>query len=145
MRAVVQRVSSGRVLVDGRQIASISRGFVILLGIGPVDSRETAKALAEKIAKLRVFEDDLGKMNLSILDVKGQAIVVSQFTLYADTSGGNRPAFIDAAKPELAKPLCDYFAECLAAAGVPTQTGEFGTHMLVEIQNDGPVTILFEY
>lgn len=145
MRAVVQRVSSGKVLVEGKLIASTDKGFVILLGIGPADTREIAKALAEKIAKLRVFEDDLGKMNLSILDVKGEAIVVSQFTLYADTSAGNRPAFIGAARPELAKPLCDYFAECMTAIGVQTQTGEFGAHMQVQINNDGPVTILFEY
>lgn len=145
MRAVVQRVSSGKVLVEGRQIASIDRGFVILLGIGPADTHDIAKALANKIAKLRVFEDDQGKMNLSILDVKGQAIVVSQFTLYADTSGGNRPAFIGAARPESAKPLCDYFADCMIASGVPTQTGKFGAHMQVQINNDGPVTILFEY
>lgn len=144
MKAVVQRVSSGKVLVDGKQIASIDRGFVVLLGIGPEDTRDKAKVLAEKISRLRVFEDAQGKMNLSILDVKGGAIVVSQFTLYADTTGGNRPSFINAASPEIAKPLCEYFVECMIAASVPTQSGEFGAHMQVQIQNDGPVTILFE-
>ena len=143
MRAVVQRVSHGRVSVEERVVAEIGRGLVILLGIGPDDNEEQAHALARKIALLRIFDDGQGKMNLSVLDIHGAAIVVSQFTLYADTRKGNRPSFTDAALPELARPLCDRFAALLAEQGVPTQTGEFGAHMRVEIENDGPVTILF--
>ncbi len=143
MKAVVQRVNHGKVSVEERVVAEIGRGLVILLGIGPDDNEELARALARKIALLRIFDDGQGKMNLSILDVHGAAIVVSQFTLYADTRKGNRPSFTGAALPELARPLCDRFAALLAEQGVPTQTGEFGAHMLVEIENDGPVTILF--
>ncbi len=143
MRAVVQRVRQGRVSVEGRAVAEIGRGLVILLGIGPDDNEEQARALARKIALLRIFDDGQGKMNLSVLDIHGAAIVVSQFTLYADTRKGNRPSFTDAALPELARPLCDRFTALLAEQGVPTQIGEFGAHMLVEIENDGPVTILF--
>ncbi len=143
MRAVVQRVSHGSVAVEGKVIASIGRGLVILLGIGPEDDVERARSLARKIALLRIFDDGQGKMNLSVQDIHGEAIVVSQFTLYADTRKGNRPSFTDAALPELARPLCERFAALLAEQGVPTQTGEFGAHMLVEIENDGPVTILF--
>ncbi len=143
MKAVVQRVRHGSVTVEGRVIAEIGRGLVILLGIGPDDSEEMARSLSRKIALLRIFEDGQGKMNLSVQDIHGAAIVVSQFTLYADTRKGNRPSFTDAALPELARPLCDRFAALLAEQGVPTQTGEFGAHMLVEIENDGPVTILF--
>ncbi len=144
MRVVLQRVSHARVSVGGQTISEIGRGYVILLGIGPNDGEEQARFLVEKIATLRVFEDEQGKMNLSILDVGGQAIVVSQFTLYADTRRGRRPSFTDAAPPALARPLVDRFAAMLAQLGIPTQTGEFGAHMLVEIANDGPVTILLE-
>jgi D-tyrosyl-tRNA(Tyr) deacylase len=144
MKAVVQRVSRGSVTVEGRRVAEIGRGLVILLGIGPHDGEENARALARKIALLRIFEDSQGKMNLSVLDVKGEAIVVSQFTLYADTRKGNRPAFTDAAPPEVAKPLCARFVQLLQEQGVPAQEGEFGAHMVVEIVNDGPVTIQFE-
>jgi len=144
MKAVLQRVSHGRVSVAGQTIAEIGRGLVILLGIGPQDDDAAAQALAEKIATLRIFEDDQGKMNLSVREVGGQAIVVSQFTLYADTRRGRRPSFTDAAPPALARPLVERFAALLAAQGLPTQTGEFGAHMLVEIANDGPVTILLE-
>jgi len=145
MRAVVQRVRRGSVQVDDQTIASIERGYMILLGVGPADTDAIAAALAKKIALLRVFEDDQGKMNLSIQDVGGQALVVSQFTLYADTSRGNRPSFINAAPPEIASPLVDRFAAHLASHGIPVQQGEFGAHMLVEIENDGPVTIWFEF
>ena len=145
MRAVVQRVRRGSVQVDDQTIASIERGYVILLGVGPADTDAISAALAKKIALLRVFEDDQGKMNLSIQDVGGQALVVSQFTLYADTSRGNRPSFINAAPPEIASPLVDRFAAHLASHGIPVQQGEFGAHMLVEIENDGPVTIWFEF
>lgn len=144
MRAVVQRVLQGKVSVAGRRVAQIGRGLVILLGIGPEDSATTAATLARKLANLRVFADDEGKMNRSVLDVGGEAIVVSQFTLYGDTRKGNRPSFIGSAAPEMARPLVDEFAELLRQQGVPTQTGEFGAEMLVEIFNDGPVTILFQ-
>jgi len=137
-------VSYGRVSVEGRTLAEIGRGAVILLGIAPGDSEVQARYLVEKIANLRIFEDLAGKMNLSLLDMKGEAIVVSQFTLYADTRKGRRPSFTDAALPEVASPLVERFAELLRQQGVPTQTGEFGVHMLVEITNDGPVTIWME-
>lgn len=144
MRAVVQRVRRGRVTVDGRVIAESGPGFVILLGVGHGDGEKQARFLVEKIAHLRVFEDEQGKMNLSLLDTGGSAIVVSQFTLYADTRKGRRPSFIDAALPEVASPLVDRFAALLEEKGVPVQQGEFGAHMLVEIENDGPVTIIFD-
>jgi D-tyrosyl-tRNA(Tyr) deacylase len=144
MRIVLQRVKSGSVLVAGHAVAEIGKGLVILLGIGPQDGEEQAQALSEKIASLRIFEDEQGKMNRSLLDVGGEVIVVSQFTLYADTRKGRRPSFTDAALPETARPLVERFAELLRYLGVPTQTGEFGAHMLVEIENDGPVTIWLE-
>ena len=144
MRAVLQRVTSGSVTVENEVVAQIGLGYVILLGIGPDDTPEIARELADKAAYLRVFEDEVGKMNLSLLDVNGQAIVVSQFTLYADTSRGRRPSFINAAKPDLAEPLVDVFAERLREFGIATQQGVFGAHMVVDIRNDGPVTILLE-
>ena len=144
MRLVLQRVRRGKVSVDGRPVAEIGAGLVILVGVGHNDTEETARALAEKAAYLRIFEDQQGKMNLSVRDVGGAAIVVSQFTLYADTRRGRRPSFTDAALPDLARPLVDRFAALLADQGVPTQTGEFGANMLVEIENDGPVTIILE-
>ena len=142
MRAVLQRVSSGRVTINNQVVAEIGRGLVILVGIGPGDGQEQARFLADKIANLRIFEDNQEKMNLSVRDANGQALVVSQFTLYADTRKGRRPSFTDAAPPDLARPLVDYFAQQLNSLGVPTQTGEFGADMLVEIHNDGPVTIV---
>ena len=145
MRAVIQRVIKGQVTINNKAVASIGRGFVILLGVEKTDNQEKADALANKISNLRVFSDDAGKMNLSILDVHGQAIVVSQFTLMADTRKGNRPSFIDAAPPEMANPLVDYFIEALKKLGIETQSGEFGADMLVEIHNDGPVTILLDF
>lgn len=144
MRAVLQRVTTGSVTVENEVVAQIGLGYVILLGIGPDDTPQIARELAEKAAYLRVFEDEAGKMNLSLLDVNGQAIVVSQFTLYADTSRGRRPSFINAAKPDLAEPLVDVFAERLREFGIATQQGVFGAHMVVDIRNDGPVTILLE-
>jgi D-tyrosyl-tRNA(Tyr) deacylase len=144
MRVVLQRVSQGRVSVDGKTVAEIGLGVVVLLGIGPQDGEEQAGYLAEKIANLRIFEDDRGKINRSLLEVGGAALVVSQFTLYADTRKGRRPSFTDAALPEIARPLVERFADLLRAHGVPAQTGEFGAHMLVEIANDGPVTIWME-
>ncbi len=144
MRVVLQRVQTARVSVAGQPVAQIGRGLVLLVGIGPQDGEAQARQLAEKIVHLRIFEDSAGKMNLSILDVGGEAIVVSQFTLYADTRRGRRPSFTDAAPPEMAKPLVARFAAMLVDYGVPTQTGKFGAHMLVEIANDGPVTLWLE-
>ncbi len=144
MRALIQRVQKGSVTIAERRVAEIGRGLVILLGVGPEDDEQKAAVLARKIALLRIFEDEQGKMNLSVLDVKGSAIVVSQFTLYADTRKGNRPSFTGAALPAQASPLVDRFVAYLKEQGVPTQTGEFGAHMLVNIENDGPVTIWLE-
>jgi len=144
MRALVQRVKSGKVSVEGRAVAEIGPGLVILLGIGHGDTPEQARFLAEKIANLRIFEDEAGKFNRSLLDAGGEAIVVSQFTLYADTAKGRRPSFTEAAPPEVAAPLVDCFTEFLRTQGVPTQTGAFGAHMLVQIENDGPVTLWLE-
>ncbi len=144
MRALIQRVSKAQVVVEGRQVASIGQGLVILLGVGHGDGEEQARWLAEKIAHLRIFEDEDGKMNRSLLDVHGETIVVSQFTLFADARKGRRPSFTAAAPPEIAAPLVERFADWLRAQGVPTQTGVFGAHMLVEIHNDGPVTLWLE-
>jgi len=144
MRAVVQRVASASVSVDAKSIATIEKGLLILLGVGPADTEGVAQQLAKKIAAMRIFPDAEGKMNLSVREIGGTAIVVSQFTLYADTRKGNRPSFIGAAVPELASPLCDMFVEFLKAEGVPAQTGQFGAHMQVELVNDGPVTIILD-
>lgn len=144
MKAVVQRVLLGRVSVDGRITGEIKRGLVILLGVEKSDDTQKSVQLAQKIANLRIFSDQDGKMNLSILDANGSALVVSQFTLMADTRKGNRPSFIDAAPPETAIPLVDHFAKQLMDQGIHTEKGEFGAHMLVEIANDGPVTILLQ-
>jgi D-tyrosyl-tRNA(Tyr) deacylase len=144
MRVLLQRVSRGSVSVDERCLAKIGPGLVILLGIGHGDSEEQARQMVEKITNLRIFEDDQGKMNRSILEAHGEAIVVSQFTLYANMRGGRRPSFIDAALPEVARPLVDSFARLMVQAGVPTQTGEFAARMMVELVNDGPVTIWLE-
>jgi len=144
MRIILQRVSSASVSVAGRRISQIGHGLLILLGVGRGDTLEQAEFLAEKIANLRIFADDAGKTNLSVMDVRGEALVVSQFTLYADASKGRRPSFTDAAAPELAEPLVTKFSELLRRLGIPTRTGAFGEDMLVEIKNDGPVTIWLE-
>jgi D-tyrosyl-tRNA(Tyr) deacylase len=144
MRILLQRVSHASVSVGDQTIAKIGPGLVLLVGVGPSDQTEQAHYLAEKIAHLRIFEDQAGKMNHSLLDVGGEAIVVSQFTLYADTRKGRRPSFTDAAQPQIAQPLVDQFADFLTQLGIPTQSGEFGAHMQVEIANDGPVTIILE-
>ena len=144
MRTLVQRVKYGKVSVNGEIKAEIQKGLVILIGVGYGDREEQAAWLAEKIANLRIFEDTEGKMNLSVKEAGGEAIVVSQFTLYADSQKGRRPSFINAALPDVARPLVDRFAELLRAQGIPTGQGVFGAEMLVEIHNDGPVTIWLE-
>jgi len=144
MRALIQRVSHASVAVDQQTIATIGKGLLILLGIGHGDGQEQVEFLAEKVANLRIFEDEKGMMNLSVLDIRGEAMVVSQFTLYADTRKGRRPSFIDAELPEVAAPLVERFVESLQTRGVPTRTGQFGANMLVEIHNDGPFTIWLE-
>ena len=144
MKAILQRVQSGSVSVGGKNIAEIQAGLVILLGVGPADTEADADKLALKLARMRIFPDENRKMNLSLLDVNGEALVVPQFTLFADTRKGHRPSFVSAGPPEIAKPLTDYFSSALRELGVPTQQGEFGAHMLVEIHNDGPVTIEVE-
>lgn len=144
MRAVIQRVRSGRVSVDGRELGRVGRGFVVLLGVGQEDEEKTVPYMAEKTANLRVFEDDEGKMNRSLLDVKGEVLAVSQFTLYGDVRNGRRPGFSSAARPEKAEPLYRAYVEALRAMGITVATGEFGAEMLVEIENDGPVTILVD-
>ncbi len=144
MRTVIQRASSASVTVEERVVAEIGRGLVIFVGVGHGDGEAQAKDIAEKIAFLRIFEDGDGKTNLSIRDVGGEALIVSQFTLYADTRRGRRPSFTDAAAPETAERLVDQFAEYLNAFGVPVKTGRFGAHMKVELVNDGPMTILLE-
>jgi D-tyrosyl-tRNA(Tyr) deacylase len=144
MRAIIQRVRRGSVSIDDRKVAEIACGLVILVGVGSGDSEAESEWLAEKCAHLRIFEDHEGKTNLSLLDVGGEALVVSQFTLYADTHKGRRPSFVKAALPQIAEPLVDAFAVGLQRFGIPVQMGVFGAHMLVEIENDGPVTILLE-
>lgn len=145
MRAVIQRVREGRVLVEGVTVGEIGAGLVILLGAGHGDDQAQADWLADKIANLRIFADAEGKTNLSVLDVGAEALVISQFTLYADCRKGRRPSFIRAALPDVAAPLVDYFAGRLRQAGLHrVETGEFGAMMLVEIHNDGPFTIVLD-
>jgi len=144
MRAVVQRVSQASVSIEGESVGAIGRGVAVLVGVTHGDTAEQAEWLAQKIAGLRIFEDNEGKMNASLLDVGGAALVVSQFTLYADARKGRRPGFTDAAPPEIAEPLVEHFVQALRGYGVPVETGVFGAFMLVEIHNDGPVTILLE-
>jgi D-tyrosyl-tRNA(Tyr) deacylase len=144
MRAILQRVRHGRVSVQDELVAEIGLGYVVLLGVTVDDTNDQALWLAKKCANLRLFDDAQGKMNLSLEDVGGQVLVVSQFTLYADARKGRRPSFTRAALPEKAAPLVDHFCEALAAEGIPVQVGAFGEHMLVEIENDGPVTLILE-
>jgi len=144
MRALLQRVSRASVTVDDRVVGRIGRGFVVLLGVTHGDSRAEAEWVAAKIAGLRVFEDDAGKMNLSLSNVGGELLVISQFTLYGDVRKGRRPSFTDAAAPDHAEPLVDLFIELLREAGFTVASGVFGAHMAVEIHNDGPVTLLIE-
>jgi D-tyrosyl-tRNA(Tyr) deacylase len=144
MRVVVQRVSRASVTVEGRVVGAIERGLAILVGVRGGDTEAEAQWMASKIATLRIFDDDAGKLNLSVLDVKGSALVVSQFTLYGEARKGRRPSYDQAAPPEVAEPLIRRLVELLEAQGVPVQTGIFRAHMLVEIHNDGPVTIMLE-
>jgi D-tyrosyl-tRNA(Tyr) deacylase len=144
MRVVLQRVSRASVRVDGRDVSSIGPGLLLLLGVAEGDSADTAAQLAGKCARMRVFSDADGKFNLSLLDTGGEALVVSQFTLLADTRRGKRPSFTAAARPETAQPLCEAFSQALRDVGVRTQAGEFGAHMQVDLVNDGPVTIVID-
>ena len=145
MRIVVQRCSRAEVRIDGRITGQINRGFLLLVGITDSDTQSTADLLAKKIAQLRVFEDEQGKMNLALNDVGGSVLSISQFTLYADCRKGNRPSFIRAARPEIASPLYDYLNEILRKQyGLHVETGRFGADMKVDFINDGPVTILLD-
>jgi D-tyrosyl-tRNA(Tyr) deacylase len=144
MRAVVQRVSRARVTVEGRVTGEITTGLMILIGVGRNDTSAIALSMAEKMANLRIFEDDQGKMNRSLLDVRGSALIVSQFTLYGDARGQRRPSFIAAAPPEQAKKLYEAFNEALRRLGVTVATGVFQAMMSVELVNEGPVTILLD-
>jgi D-aminoacyl-tRNA deacylase len=144
LKAVVQRVVSAQVTVDGSAVGTIGPGFVVLLGIGHGDGEPEAQWMADKISHLRIFEDDNGKFNRSLLDVGGAVLLISQFTLYGDAQKGRRPSFSDAAPPNLAEPTITRVAQLLEGQGVRVQSGRFQTHMLVEIHNDGPVTIVLE-
>ena len=145
MRVIVQRVSHASVRIDGAIVGEIGRGFLLLVGITHTDTKADADYLAKKVAQLRIFEDEAGKMNRALQDIGGAVLSVSQFTLYGDCAHGNRPSFVDAARPEQAKPLYDYFNRQLRDAyGVRVETGHFGADMKVELINDGPVTILLE-
>jgi D-tyrosyl-tRNA(Tyr) deacylase len=141
MRALIQRVSRASVTVDGQIVGQIGQGLLVLLGVGPDDGKAQVKLLAEKIVHMRIFRDDEDKMNRSLLDIGGEALVVSQFTLYADTRKGRRPSFIDAAPPAIASALVERFAASIAAHGIHVENGIFGADMKVELVNDGPVTI----
>jgi D-tyrosyl-tRNA(Tyr) deacylase len=144
MRAVVQRVSRARVLIGGEVAGAVEGGLLVLLGVAPSDTPEQARWLADKVVGLRIFNDPAGKMNVSLADVNGGLLVVSQFTLYGDCRKGRRPSFVGAAPPEVAIPLYEAFVEAARALGVPTQTGRFGADMQVELVNDGPVTLILD-
>ena len=145
MRAVLQRVTQSSVVIDGQQTASVSKGLMILLGVSSEDTKETAEFMADKAANLRIFEDADGKLNLSVLDINGSALVVSNFTLYADCKKGRRPSFVNAARPEIADEIYLHFVDRLRKAGITdVQTGQFGADMKVSILNDGPVTIILD-
>ncbi|BFQ96666.1 D-aminoacyl-tRNA deacylase [Enterococcus cecorum] len=144
MRAVIQRVSQAKVVVDDNTVGQIGKGFMILLGVHEEDTQADVDYLVGKISKLRVFEDDQQKMNRSIIDVDGKILSISQFTLFADTKKGNRPSFVQAAKPDTAIPLYEAFNEGLRQAGIPVETGIFGADMKCHLVNDGPVTIIID-
>jgi D-tyrosyl-tRNA(Tyr) deacylase len=144
MRALIQRVSTASVVVNDEQVGRCGRGLLVFLGVGPEDSEQDARWLAKKIAGLRIFPDGEGRMNLGLTDIAGEALVISQFTLYGDCRKGRRPSFVGSAPPDLAEPLYERFAELLCAEGVPVERGIFGADMKVELLNDGPVTLWIE-
>lgn len=144
MKLVIQRVSEAKVEVDNKTVGSIGKGFLVLVGITHTDTEKEADYLANKLCKMRIFEDENGKMNLSLKDVGGELLIVSQFTLYADCAKGNRPSFIEAARPEQATPLYEYFCKKCEEQGIKVEKGVFGAHMEVSLLNDGPVTIVLE-
>ena len=144
MRCIVQRVSSALVSINGKVVGEIGKGLFVLVGIKEGDTEKDAEFLAEKLVKLRVMSDKEGKMNLTVSDVDSEILVVSQFTLYADTSGGNRPSFIEVARPDVAQPLYEHFVNQLKSQGVKVQTGKFGEYMEIDVILDGPVTIILE-
>lgn len=144
MKIVVQRVKKADVKVDGEIVGKIDKGFMVLVGVTHTDTKENADYLAKKLCKLRVFEDENEKMNLSLKDVGGKLLLISQFTLYANTADGNRPSFIEAARPEQANEIYEYFCEKCKEQGIEIQKGIFGAHMEVSLINDGPVTIIIE-
>jgi|SRR4051812_26423643 D-tyrosyl-tRNA(Tyr) deacylase len=144
MRAVIQRVSKASVTVDGQVVGKIGRGLLVLLGIGRGDEQNEAILLAEKITNIRIFPDQAGRFNRSLLDINGEVLAISQFTLYAETRRGRRPSFSDAAPPEIAAPLVDNFIEALRTRGLAVASGIFGAHMYIDLQNDGPVTIVLD-
>ena len=144
MRAVIQRILRARVTVDAEVVGRIEKGFMILLGVSDEDTRETAKKLADKICKLRIFEDENGKTNLSLADVGGELLVISQFTLYADCRKGNRPSFIKAGAPDEANRLYEYFMDCCREHVAVVERGQFGADMKVELVNDGPFTLMLD-
>lgn len=144
MRLVIQRVTHASVTVENEVVGKIGKGFLVLLGVGPEDTEKEADLLVQKLIKLRIFEDENGKMNLSLKDVNGELLIVSQFTLYADCSGGNRPSFVNAAKPEKANELYEYCIKKCKEQDIKVEHGIFGADMKVELLNDGPVTIILE-
>ena len=144
MKLVIQRVKNASVAVEGKNVGNIKQGFLVLLGVGPNDTINEADFLVQKLIKLRVFEDENGKMNLALKDINGELLIVSQFTLYADCSGGNRPSFTNAAKPDKANELYEYFISKCKEYDVKVEHGIFGADMKVELLNDGPVTIILE-
>ena len=144
MKLVIQRVKHAKVEVENEIVGKIGQGFLVLLGVGAEDTKETANYLVQKLIKLRVFEDENGKMNLALKDINGELLIVSQFTLYADCTSGNRPSFTNAAKPDKANELYEYFIEQCKKENVKVEHGIFGADMKVELLNDGPVTIILE-
>lgn len=144
MKLLVQRVANANVKVDNKIVGKVDKGFLVLCGVTHTDTKETADYLVKKLLNLRVFEDENEKMNLSLKQVNGELLIVSQFTLYADTSSGNRPSFINAAKPDMANELYEYFCSQCTKEGIHVEKGVFGAHMEVSLLNDGPVTIMLE-
>lgn len=144
MKLLIQKVKNSKVDVDNKTIGKIDKGFMVLVGITHTDTKENVEALCQKMCKLRIFEDENEKLNLSIKDVEGELLVISQFTLYADCSRGNRPSFEKAAKPSYANELYEYFIECCKKEIPKVETGKFGAHMEISLLNDGPVTVMLE-